>query len=275
MYARANIDLGTTAMEGNDIRPLNVSIDRCVSGHRGGAYTANNMAISHVCCNLVKGSFTKRRAIGRLLLLSSSTAFLGDDGFLQHRNATRPPLSAADEAIIDTWCRTAIRRLRARHATINTRGSRNDTLVTLDELQAIARKVYGPSGQFVDATGLVFSLREAEVDRLDPTIGYSAPNIRLLLGGLNWCRSNTRGDRIFEEILDHLKIRRGWLLAHQTDDDDVSWKRGQSGSSSRATKNSGVSGTGWEDCHMSGLSAILCHFGFSRIQVSSCSDFFQ
>lgn len=208
LYARANIDLGQTAWEGNDIQPLNISVDRRTPGAQGGDYSAENMAVTHVCCNLFKGALHRRAAIARLLALGRSTVTLGEDDFMP-TPAAPEDLSSEDRAVIERWATRTRRRLARRHDRINARrGGAADALLTVEQLRAVLVQVYRPVKRFADVSGIVAPLWEAEVDRLDPRRGYVAGNVCLLLSACNWVRSNTHGDRVLAECFEHLRSRR-------------------------------------------------------------------
>lgn len=89
--------------------------------------------------------------------------------------------------------------------------------VTLKGLRQVMTDTYVGQGKYVDPTGLVIPIREADLDRIEPSKGYNHDEIRPLWKPLKRLRGDDDTDDSIVQVINHFrKWRMMWAPAMST-----------------------------------------------------------
>lgn len=189
----SHTDPALTAQRGREYHPFNFSIDRRHPGARGGLYEKNNIAMACAACNLLKGAKSAETYVGKLLSKLRKSHFrMTVDGFLTPAQPRTPvPMDANDEKIVRAHAKELWERCRKNMES----KSRKEGDISVDDIIEMARECWAGGGRYQDPSGVILSFREAGIDRIDPNVGYTRKNCRLLVSGLNLARGDARDDR--------------------------------------------------------------------------------
>lgn len=187
------------------VRPASASPDRIVPGSQGESYAHDNVQLLCTGCNLCRGEKTMEAArVDLANLLAGERQF--DEGGLFVWRVSEPAfaLDQDGEAQLDAWAKARLQSVQrtcaASHASIF-RKTKSCSL-TVQNLQDLARPYMVSNTQYLDPSGPVFDLQDAQIDRLDPMGDYHADNVRMLHGGLNSIRSDWDTDEAPRKYID-------------------------------------------------------------------------
>lgn len=167
-------------------------MDRKQPGSQGGRYVADNLECMCAGCNYVKshGSFEAAAEIVRRLREARTKWQVSENGFVAlETEPSSMPETAAQRAKIQKWAECKRRSLSsgAEKRQLSCTVSVTDiTEMLLDRMCAAML--------FQDAVGMVLTLQELSIDRIDPRKGYEPTNISLLLTQLNMIRGECPDD---------------------------------------------------------------------------------